>query len=179
VYRYQLHPHSIVYVQAFNPLQHLALNRNAKQPGSGAFIRRTRNNSVRLLADFRFKHQRRRRFADLPFDFVSGILLRGKVLRQHAQFRIAIRGSSALNGSFQQALGDQIGIATIRGGGTGIVLERETKVSWGRVACKACNVFTGPGRLITARDRSGNRVGPAVPIAREQPLSIIARRLVP
>jgi hypothetical protein len=54
-----------------------ALNRNVKQPGPGAFIHCTCNDSINLLTDLRFKQQCSRRFANLPFEFVNGIFLRG------------------------------------------------------------------------------------------------------
>jgi hypothetical protein len=75
--RYQLQAHLIAHIHAIEPLYHLALNRNVKQPGPGAFIRCTCNDSLKLLTDLRFKQQCRCRFAYLPFDFVNGILLRG------------------------------------------------------------------------------------------------------
>ena len=64
------------------------------------------------------------------------------MFRQRIQFILAIRHSAALQGGLQQTLGDQIGIAAIRRGRMGIVFDRETKVSGGRVAGEFCHVFT-------------------------------------
>ena len=88
-------------IHALEPAHHPSFNREGEQPGPGAFIRSARDNGVKLFADSRFKEERRRGFADLPFDLVSGILFGGEMFGQHIQFSKAIRRSSAGNGGLQ------------------------------------------------------------------------------
>ena len=138
----QLHANPVADIHALEPMHQLPFNRQSEKPDPGAFRGSARDNGIKLLSDSRFKQKRGSGFADLPFDFVGGILFFRAMRRQNIQFILAIGHRLAFHGGLQQALRDQIGIAAIRGGGMGIVLDRETKVPWGSVAWKLCNVFT-------------------------------------
>ena len=72
----------------------------------------------------------------------GGVLFLGEMLGQHIQLGKAVGRGPARDGSLHQSLRDQIGVSAIWGGGMGIVLDRETKVPWGRVAWNFCHVFT-------------------------------------
>ena len=96
-----MHANPVADIQALEAMHHFPFNRNVEQPGPGAFIRSTRDNGVKLFADSRFKEERRGRFADLPFDLVSGVLFFGAVFRQIIQFIFAIRPGTARQGGLQ------------------------------------------------------------------------------
>jgi hypothetical protein len=64
-------------IHPLEPAHYASFDRDGEQPCPGAFIRSACDNGVKLFADPRFKEERGRRFADLPFDLVGGILFFG------------------------------------------------------------------------------------------------------
>ena len=56
-----------------------------------AFLGSPGDNGVKLFADPRFQEERGRRFADLSFDLVGGVLFLGEMLGQHIQLGKAVR----------------------------------------------------------------------------------------
>ena len=139
--REQLHANPVADIQAIEPLDEFPFHRHLEEPYPGAFIGGSRHDGVEPFVDPRAKQKRCRGFVDLPLDLVGGILFFGAVFRQGLQLILAIGTGIAPEGGLQQALGDQIGIAAIRGGGMGIIPDREAKVSRGRV-CRAVRPCT-------------------------------------
>ena len=96
-----MHAKPVADIEALEAMNQLPFNRNVEKSGPGAFIRSTRDNSIKLFADSRFKEERRRRLPALSFDLVSGILFFGAVFRQSIQLILAIGPSTTRYGSLQ------------------------------------------------------------------------------
>ncbi len=71
----------------------------------------------------------------------------GAMGRQSIQFVLAVGQRLPVEGGFQQALGDQIGVAAIGSGGVGVVLDRKAKVPRRALARKLGDVFARPQEL--------------------------------
>ena len=117
VYRYELYANPITHVDAFEPTDKPALDRDREKPGPCAFGGSACDNGVKLLSYSQFKKKSSSGFADLPFHFVHGVFFFRAMFRQALKFIITIWQRTFSYRGLQQALCDKIGVPAIRGGG--------------------------------------------------------------
>ncbi len=81
--RQKLDANAISHIYAFLILDDFAFNGHIEQANPGSFLRSTRHQGVKRLANFRLQEEGCCRFVHLPFDFFGGVFLLGAVLRQY------------------------------------------------------------------------------------------------
>lgn len=97
----------------------------------------------------------------MPFDLLGGVLGFGAVLGERRQFIGFIGPGMSRQRRFQQTLGDQIGVAAVRGSGVSIILDRQAEVPGRAGSRKFDDVFPGAQELDNAEGKIGKakRIG--------------------
>src|SRR5262249_36092752 len=111
-------------LQPLETVDELALDRRIEDPDPGALLRSAGPDGVEVLADPVLEEHRRGRLAHLAFDLVRVVFLLGAVTGELLELRVRVRRRATGERGLDEALRDEIGVASVRGGRMRVILDR-------------------------------------------------------
>jgi hypothetical protein len=143
----QLDADPVTHINNFEPLDQPSLQRWVKETHPGTLGGRAGDQGLEMLPDPRFEDQGGGRFPNLSLHFSGGIFCLGAVPGQFLQVLRVIGTRVSGQSRLKQSLGNQIRITAVRGGGMGIIPDRQPEVARSGLPRKLGNVFPCPQQL--------------------------------
>src|SRR5713101_2119334 len=128
-------------VETLEPVDHLPLHGGSEDPDPGPLLGRGGDHSLEPLPDSRLQEERRGRLPHLPLHLVRVVFLLRAVARQLLELATAVRRRATGQRGLEQALRHEVREAPVRGGGMGVVVDREAEVARRRSARKLQHVL--------------------------------------
>jgi len=143
----ELHAHPIPHVEPLGAVFQPALDRRIENPGPGPLRGGAGDDPVELGADPVAQQARRRRLPRETLDFLGVVFFFRAVDRERLELVGAKRSGPARDRRFEQALGDDIGVAPVGGRRMRVLGHREPEVPHHALAREGRDVLTPAEQL--------------------------------
>ena len=131
IHREQTDPQPVTHIRAVGALCQHAFHGRVEHPHPSPLGAGAGHERVELLAHLLPQEEGGRGFAHLPLHLGRGVLFLRALLRQLVQLLHAVGGRYPSQGRLEQALGHQVGVPAVGGGGVSVILDRQPEMPRG------------------------------------------------